>query len=222
VANMGAALSFSWQQHGVDWKSKANESKFLPLQISAIPLLPNGLRRGSITEIIGPRSSGRTACLLHVLAASTARGEVCVVIDTHNQFHPASAEAAGVRLSRLVWIRCSGKLDHAMRAADLLIHAGGFGVIHLDLCETAPKLLNKIPLSYWFRFRRALESTPAILLLSCEFPQAKSCSGTVLHTKAKVSHWSGEGNARLLRELRLAASLRKPALRAPQSLTLAG
>lgn len=218
---MSAASSFPWQQ-GVDWQSEPNKPKFLPLQIPAIPLFPSGLRRGSIAEIIGPRSSGRTACLLHTLAASTGSGEVSAVIDTHNQFHPASAEAAGVQLSRLVWIRCSGKLDNAMRAADLLIHAGGFGIIHLDLCEIAPKLLNKIPLSYWFRFRRALESTPAILLLSCEFPQAKSCSSTVLHTKAKVSHWSGEGNARLLRELRLAASLRKPALLAPQSLTLAG
>jgi hypothetical protein len=220
MANTSAALFFSWQN--ADWQVKTAAPKFPPLQIPAISLLPRGLRRGAIAEIIGPRSSGRTACVLHILAASTQQGEICGVIDTHNQFDPASAEAAGVRLSRVVWIRCSGKLEHALRATDLLVHAGGFGIIHLDLCETPAKLLNKIPLSYWFRFRRALEPTLGILLISCESSQAKSSSTSVLYTKCKAVHWSGVHDARLLRELRLNASLRKPALAAPQSLILAG
>ena len=44
-----------------------SEPKYSALQIPDIPLLPHGLARGAITEIIGPRSSGRTASFLHIL-----------------------------------------------------------------------------------------------------------------------------------------------------------
>jgi hypothetical protein len=175
MANQSAAFSLAWQR-GSDWEHRAKAPKFPPLQLLDISLFPQGLTRGTIAEITGPRSSGRTARFLHILAAATRRGEVCAVVDTHNQFDPASAESAGVCLSRLAWIRCSGKVEHAIRSADLLLHAGGFGIVHLDLCETPVKFLNKIPLSYWFRFRRAIEPTATILLVSCETPQAKSCS----------------------------------------------
>lgn len=175
MANQSAAFSLAWQR-GSDWEHRTKAPKFPPLQLADISLFPHGLTRGAIAEITGPRSSGRTARFLHILAAATRRGEVCAVVDTHNQFDPASAESAGVCLSRLAWIRCSGKLEHAIRSADLLLHAGGFGIVHLDLCETPVKFLNKIPLSYWFRFRRAIEPTATILLVSCETPQAKSCS----------------------------------------------
>ena len=221
MANQSAAFSLAWQR-GSDWEHRAKVPKFSPLQLPGISLFPNGLPRGAIAEITGRRSSGRTACLLNILAAATRRGEICAVVDTNNQFDPASAESAGVCLSRLAWIRCSGNVEHAIRSADLLLHAGGFGMVHLDLCETPAKFLNKIPLSYWFRFRRAIESTTTILLLSCETPQSKSCSVNWLQTKAKAFYWSGAAHARLLRELRLTASLRKPALAAPQSLTLTG
>jgi hypothetical protein len=221
MANSSTVLSSPWQQ-GSDWEYRTRKPKFSPLYLPGIPLFPNGLSRGTIAEITGRRSSGRTACLLHVLAAATQRGEVCAVVDTHNQFDPVSAEAAAVSLSRLVWIRCSGNVEHAIRATDLLMHASVFGVVHLDLCETQAKHLNKIPLSYWFRFRRAIESTSTILLVTSESLQSKSCSATVLTTILKASHWSGAPGFRLLRELRLAASLRKPVFLAPQSLTLAG
>ena len=51
---------------------------------------------------------------------------------------PAPAASAGVELSKLVWVRCGGNAEHALRAADLLIQAGGFGVVALDLAEAAP------------------------------------------------------------------------------------
>jgi recombination protein RecA len=76
---------------------------------SGIPQLDSltaGLARGCLTEICGSASSGRTSILLRVLAQATQRGEVCALIDASDAFHPASAAAAGVEMSRLLWVRC--------------------------------------------------------------------------------------------------------------------
>ena len=108
---------------------------------------------------------GEPLCVLDILAHATQRGEVCAVVDLEDSFHPASAQAAGVVLDQVIWVRCRGNAEHTMRAADLLLHAGGFGIILLDLCEASARVLNRIPLSYWHRFRRAVEDTPTILLI---------------------------------------------------------
>jgi hypothetical protein len=113
-------------------------------------------------------------------------------------------------------------VEHAIRATDLLLHAGGFGIVALDLCETNYRQLNKIPLSYWFRFRRAIESTPSILLVSAEFKQANSCSINVLTLKTKVSLWSGSAGFRLLRGRTITTFLDKPALKNPEPMLLVG
>lgn len=189
-------------------------SKFPALELQRLKqLFSNGLSRGAIAEINGRRSTGRTSVCLHILAQATARSEICAVIDLHGSFHPASASAAGVHLNRLVWVRCQGNAEHAMRAADLLLHAGGFGVVLLDLCEAHPRVLNRIPLSYWHRFRRVVEHTPTILLICAEFAQAKSCSSSSLEVKSKVFNWSGKTPFLLLRGLEMIATLRKPVLR---------
>jgi RecA/RadA recombinase len=101
------------------------EPKFSPLEIPYLkPFIINGLDRGAIVEIHGARSSGRTSICWHILAQATGQGEICAVVDWNNSFHPASAAAACVQLDRLVWVRCGGKLNYAIRATDLLLHAG--------------------------------------------------------------------------------------------------
>jgi hypothetical protein len=197
------------------------EPKFAPLELPGIKrLFLDGLYRGAITEIFGRRSSGRTSLCLHVLAEATARGEICAVVDLYDSFHPASAAVAGIRLDRLLWVRCRGNAEYAIRAADLLLHAGGFGVVLLDLCEANPRILNRIPLSYWYRFRRAIEHTPAILLLCAESSQAKSCSNIQLQLKANAFHWSGKLPFLILRGLRADAVLRKSKVIRPEPLLI--
>lgn len=187
------------------------EPKLETLELSALKsLFPKGLQRGLIAEINGRRSSGRTSACLHILAQSTTRGEICAVIDLHDSFHPASAHAAGVDLSRLIWVRCRGSSQHAIRATDLLLHAGGFGLVWLDLCETPERILQRVPLSYWYRFRRAVEDTPTILLISAESPQAKSCTAVRLELKSKLFHWAGTVPFLILRGLIAGLKLRKP------------
>jgi len=142
--------------------------------------------RGRISEITGTRSSGRTSVLHELLAASTGRGEYAALVDTKDAFDACSAASVGVELSKLVWVRCGGNAEHALRAADLLIQAGGFGVVTLDLAEVAPAALNRIPPTAWFRFRRALESTPTILMVLADHPLAKSCSSLTVKTTIKM------------------------------------
>lgn len=65
-------------------------------------------------------------------------------------------------------------LDHALRATDLLLQSGGFGLIVLDLGSTPPEMAWRIPLATWFRFRAACERTGCSLLLLTQRPCARS------------------------------------------------
>src|SRR5271170_6732841 len=117
----------------------------LPTGIASLDALvthgqTQGFPRGAISEILGPESSGRTTLVHSLLAASTAQFEICAYVDTDDSFDPVSAAAAGVALSQLVWIRCGHNAGHALKAADYLLHAGGFGVIVLDLCQVPPRI----------------------------------------------------------------------------------
>lgn len=197
------------------------ESRFEPLQLIRLKsFLQNGIDRGGIGEIYGKRSSGRLSLSLHILAEATKRGEICAVIDLNDSFDPASAAAAEIRLEKIVWVRCKRNAEHAMRAADLLLHAGGFGVVLLDLCEAPARVLNRIPLSYWYRFRRAVANTPAILLLCVDTPQAKSCANNKIETKLKAFHWAGKAPFSLLRGLETYVTQQKLAAIRPESLFL--
>jgi len=77
--------------------------------IPQLDLLTGGLARGCLTEICGTASSGRTSVLLFALARATQRGEVCALVDASDAFNPASAAAAGMEMSRLLWVRCGEK-----------------------------------------------------------------------------------------------------------------
>lgn len=123
-----------------------------------------GIPRGALTEIAGPASSGRTTLLYALLAEATAGGEFCALIDTQGAFDPASAAAAAVRLSQLLWVRCGGNAEHALKASDMLAQAGGFGLVAIDLADTPVKISRRIPLAAWFRLRRAVENTKTALV----------------------------------------------------------
>jgi hypothetical protein len=157
--------------------------------IPEIDALAGGLPRGALTEICGPPCSGRTTVLLSALASRTAQEEVCALIDARDSFDPRSAEAAGVELQQLLWVRCRG-LDQSLRAADLLIQGGGFGFIALDLSDIAPETVRHVPLNAWFRFRRAVEDTSTVLLLMEQESNAKTCASLVVQMKSESAQWS--------------------------------
>jgi hypothetical protein len=72
------------------------------------------------------------------------------------------------------------RLEQVLRATDLLLESGGFGLIVLDLADLPPQSARRIPLTTWFRFRRAIEHTPTILLAIEPQPIAGSCSSLLL------------------------------------------
>src|SRR5262249_19559257 len=67
--------------------------------------LGGGLPRGHVSELVGARASGRTSLLLRTIAAATARGELVALVDALDMLDVASASAAGIDLTRLLWIR---------------------------------------------------------------------------------------------------------------------
>ncbi|HVB86993.1 MAG TPA: hypothetical protein VNK23_10070 [Candidatus Dormibacteraeota bacterium] len=159
-----------------------------PVGVPEIDRLTGGLPRGGLTEICGPPASGRTSLLVAAMAARTEAAEVCALVDARDAFDPQSAAEAGVRLGQLLWVRCRG-VDQALRAADLLIQGGGFGLIALDLGDTPARVARAIPLPVWFRMRRAVEHTPTILVALELESNAKTCASLVLRMGAREARW---------------------------------
>lgn len=69
-------------------------------------LLEGGLPVGAISEFVGPQSSGRTSLAMATLAEMTQAGKTVAWVDTSDALDPESAAAAGVVLSRQLWVRC--------------------------------------------------------------------------------------------------------------------
>ena len=179
-------------RRGVSAPFTYRDRQFIETVSAGIPeinSLAGGLPRGSLTEIYGPACSGRTSLLLAALASRTAQAEVCALVDGRDGFDPYSAEAAGVALNQLLWVRCQG-LNQALRATDLLLQGGGFGLIALDLSDIPAQTVRYVPLNAWFRFRRAVEDTPTILVVLEQEANAKTCASLVLRLAAKPARWT--------------------------------
>ena len=180
-------------------------------------LLDGGLPVGAISEVTGPQSSGRTGLALSFLAQQTQDERVCAWVDAGDAFDPESAAASGVNLRQLLWVRCrdvstvkrgeriknlsrlegedpSTNLDTArsgLRATDLLLQAGGFAAIVLDLGDMAPEHGCRIPLATWFRFRQAADRTRCCLVVLGQAAYAQSSAAVVLECAPCKPHTAG-------------------------------
>ena len=195
----------------LDWQSRPPVD-WVRSGISEVDSAIGGLPRGALTEIVGGASSGRTSLLLSILAEATARQETCALVDAEDSFDPHSAAAAGVHLERLIWVRSAHNAEHALKAADLLIQGGGFGLVIMDLGDTPPATARRISLTSWFRLRRAVEPTPTVLVSVSRQSNAKTCASLILECEREGVAWSGApGTSRLLRGMRIQVVRRKPA-----------
>jgi recombination protein RecA len=186
------------------WTSAAAESRAGTGLAVLDEALAGGLRRGHLSEIAGPRSSGRTTVLCHVLAAATVRGELTALVDVHDRFDPASAKAAGLDLSQLLWVREAGDLGRSLKAMNLVLQAGGFGVVALDLADASLRAIADVPYTTWLRLARTIEGSQTVALLAGARRTARSPGGVTIALDPPAARWSGGSDrSRLLRGVEL-------------------
>ena len=179
--------------------SRKPEQRTIPTGVPQIDSVTGGIPASALTEICGSSlaSSGKTTVLISLLAQAT-QNYFCALVDTEDSFDPASALAAGVHFSRLLWVRCGKNqfrlkpMEQAFKTADMLLQSGGFGLIVVDLSSLSERLVRKVPLTTWFRFSRVIEKQRAALVFLAQQPHATSCAGLVLNLKAKPAEWSGK------------------------------
>jgi hypothetical protein len=168
--------------------------------------LLGGLPRGQLSEVIGPRSSGRTSLLQTALADVTRGGELVALIDTLDRWDPAGLAERGGDLTRLLWVRgrdvplsqlslapewepsrpvpggrrrshVAHALDRAVKALTLVLNAGGFGLVVLDVADVPLLVLRELPFTTWMRLHRVLEGSSTACVLIGDEPLARSAGG---------------------------------------------
>lgn len=165
--------------------------------------------RGSVAEIAGEPSSGKTSLSLFLLAKLTSAGEICAVVDSSNSFDPCSAVLAGIELENLLWVKCGGDIEKAFMSADYLVQAKGFGAIWLNLNGLADQKLKMVPKTYWYRYRNRIKETPTLLLVTAEEPVTGSASQQSFLFTRDEAVWSGTGRYKLLHEFHIRMNSRK-------------
>ncbi|MFN8058163.1 MAG: hypothetical protein U0Q12_03300 [Vicinamibacterales bacterium] len=195
--------------------------------------LGGGFARGEVSEIVGPRSSGRTGLACAAMARATARGELVALVDTTDTFDPRAAAGAGVDLSRVLWVRgtavderrtglrarasvrsltwspatragqrdldASGDvaaraLDRAIKALHVIVQAGGFGLIILDLIDVRAADLRRLPFTTWRRLHRSFEGreTAGIVVTAMAVGRSAGGASLVLERTPRGVRWSGQ------------------------------
>jgi hypothetical protein len=170
--------------------------------------LGGGVPRGHLSEIVGPRSSGRTTVLCRMFQAATDRGEAVALIDPCDRFDPASAAAAGVDLSKLLWVRERGDAPRALKALNLVLQAGGFGLVAFDVADVPASALRQFPYTTWMRIARVIESSQTAAMILAAERLARSPGGVTITfddtSNTSRAQWSGAGDrARFLRGIEL-------------------
>jgi len=149
-------------------------------------ILEGGLPRGRVTELVGARSTGRTGLACAIAAGATGVGEVAAWIDSHDALDPESVATAGLVLDRTLWVRPRQPAD-AFRATDLLLAAGGFGLVVFDVPDPAPD--TRMP--PWRRLARTAERTGTTLLVLATVRCTGAVAALGLEVTTRHVCWSG-------------------------------
>src|SRR5215470_14902534 len=204
------------------WERR-DDSATVAIDIAALDTcLRGGLPRGQLSEIVGPASSGRTALILQTIAASTRRGEIAALIDTFDRLDVSSAAAAGIDCDRLLWVRGDAlsvgrqagsmlerTLDRALKALNLVLQAGGFACVALDVADVPLSALKRIPFTTWLRVQRIIEGSDTACVLVAPQPLARSAGGLTLSLTGHA-RWGGDAGRRYLTGADLAVRVVSP------------
>jgi recombination protein RecA len=161
--------------------------------------------------------------VLQLCAAAARRGEIAAFIDTLDRLDVASAQAAAVDLDRLLWVRGQAitnapgpaallerTLDRALKALTLVLQAGGFGLVAIDLADVPVVALKRLPFTTWLRVQRTVEGSDTACVLVTPEPLARSAGGVTLSLSA-TARWDGAAaRSRRLAGLAVAARIVSP------------
>jgi hypothetical protein len=137
------------------------------------------------------------------MASATACGGIVGLVDTVDRFDPAGALRSGVDLDRVLWVRgaqvaveqaraslVDRAVHQALRAADLLVRAGGFSLVVFDVADIPPRYLRALPHTTWMRLAHANAGQPTVCLLAGESPMGRSARGATVELAA-APRWTG-------------------------------
>jgi recombination protein RecA len=175
-----------WVRCGVSQKSvqQARRSFALPDKY----LVPAPTKRGLHGGGFGPHPRGEARGLSQAVSGLFQHGALeprCAepqprvregkqVFESDYQPFPTSAARRSSPLKP--WSR----MEQALRTADLLLQAGGFSAIVLDMSSVAPEFVSRVPLATWFRYRAAAERTRSSILLLTQYACARSSAELLL------------------------------------------
>lgn len=175
-------------------------------------LFTEGPPQRAITELVPEDGGGGNAGLASMAARIAAvvsheEGARLAWVDPQDRWDPASAQAAGVALEKVLWLRGSpvlaglSGLGRWHQALGLLIQAGGMNTIVADFSSWPARELRRMPRSAWFQLLRGLERSQrtALLLLAPE-PLTQSCAALVAGLRYGPVVWQ-EGSVPRLRQV---------------------
>ena len=156
---------------------------------SGIPLLDDllggGWPRAALAELRGRRSSGRTAVLYASLACTMGAGQTVALIDVGGTLDPRGAEAAGIVLPHLLWIRSAPA--QSLKAADLVVAAGGFDLVALDLGDER----LRPPTAAWMRLQHGAERQGTTIVVATPAPALGSFAAATIELSATAPSFVG-------------------------------
>ena len=176
-----------WVRCGVIEKvsQPASEAKFrLPEKYLVPPEIKKGLHGGGFGPHPRTEVKGMSGAVSNFLGPETI-GPRCAETQprtAHQRETPPaiSPPNAGKPKPRLQSQKPWSRIEQALRVTDLLLQAGGFAAIVLDMGGIAPEFVSRVPLATWFRYRAAVERSQTSLLLLTQYVCAKSSSELLL------------------------------------------
>jgi hypothetical protein len=157
-------------------------------------------------ELAARRAAGRFSIVMATLAAATSIGEAAALIDLGDHFDPQLAEASGIDLRRLLWIR-PHTVKQAVMSAEM-IAAAGFQLVVLDV-GLHPLRGKRAPEAAWVRLARTAESHGAAMFVSAPYPLTGTASEAVLKGTVARTRWktAASGTAPRVRSPRILAGI---------------
>jgi hypothetical protein len=100
--------------------------------------------------------------------------------------------------------------DRALKALNLVLQAGGFSLVAIDLADVPPVRLRQIPFTTWPRVQRVIEGSDTACVLLTPEPLARSAGGLTLSLAGR-STWTGVSDrSRLLQGVDLRVRVVSP------------